>query len=227
MEFAPIEITNAGADVLVLSGDIVVADYFKRSEQSPYYQDAQDWLNWFERTCARFPRVIYVLGNHEHYSGRFDDTFVTLKNNLRWIPNLTILDNTSIDLDGVHFFGTTLWTDFNRDMMGAKLAVQSGLNDYHFIKRNQGGSYRKLRPNDTLFYNYEAVRLIDEAAAKHDRMVVVGHHAPSMRSIAERFRGAGLINYGYASDLDRYIDAHPSIKLWTHGHVHLARLHDR
>lgn len=220
MEFAPITIKNAGADVLVLSGDITVADYFKRSETSPKWALADYWRYWFEDVCAEFDKVIYVMGNHEHYNGRFDDTRQTLSDALDHIPNLYILDNQTLDVGDVRFVGTTLWTDFNRDSMGAKLTVQSQLNDYHSIKRVRNGNYMKLRPNDTLFYHYDAIKLIDRVAQEHDKVIVVGHHAPSFKSVAPKYKDAGLLNYGYYSDLERFMFDRPSIKLWTHGHIH-------
>lgn len=214
------KITNAGADVLLLSGDIIVASRLLATKSSPYYGIAQDWLKWFEKTCARFPQVIYIAGNHEHYSGRFDATITILRNNLEYIKNLQILDNDAFTIGDTTFLGTTLWTDFDRNMFAAKLAVQNGLNDYHVIKRGPTQGYRKLKPEDTLLYHREALNFINDGCNVFDKIVVVGHHAPSMRSIEDQYRSSGLLNYGYASDIEQFIFDHPKIKLWTHGHVH-------
>jgi len=218
MEFAPIEITNAGADILVLSGDIIVADYFARGTASPLYLKGRRWVEWFERTCAQFGRVYYVLGNHEHYKGNFYSTTELLRSTLGHISNLYILDSDADMCAGFLIYGTTLWTDFDRGSYAAKLSVKDSLNDYRLI---QGHEYRKLQPHDTEFYHHEAKRDITRLASGEGLpMLVFGHHAPSYRSIEERYRGAGMINHGYASDLERFIADHPRIKLWTHGHVH-------
>ena len=215
LEFATIEIDNAGADLLILAGDICVADYFNKGEASPKHYKAQQFVTFFETTCAKFPQVLYVMGNHEHYQGRFNQTYMTLKNRLGHITNLHILNNETFHLDGYCFFGTTLWTNFNENMMGAKLAVQQALNDYHLIQNDR---YEKLRPDDTLDYFNNAINIINNLP--YNKIIIVGHHAPSYQSITPEFRNAGHINYGYYSDLERFIADRPQIKLWIHGHVH-------
>lgn len=52
------------------------------------------------------------------------------------------------------------------------------------------------------------------------RFVVVGHHAPSRRSTHPRYAHDTIMNGGYSSDLDEFIEDHPQIRLWTHGHTH-------
>jgi len=217
MEFAPIEIENAGADVLVLSGDIIVAQYFTRSEASPYSKIAAEWREWFERTCSRFERVYYVLGNHEHYKGRFYETALILQETLGHIQNLVILDNAIDRWQGFTIVGTTLWTDFNRDNFKAMM-VKDGLNDYKLI---EGHDYRKLTPANVLGYHDEALRVIGSACS-WPQVLVFGHHGPSYRSITPEY-GSGQwahLNPGYVSHLDSFIESRPEIKLWTHGHVH-------
>lgn len=212
MEFSIIEIDNAGADVLVLSGDICVAEYFARGPKSPYYHRAQDWWAWFGRTCSKFEHVIYALGNHEHYHGNFYETTQILRDTLGHIENLHILDNEFVSINDVLFFGTTLWTDFDYDSSKARL-VQHSLNDYKVIL---GKNYRKLAPVETQLYHQAAVNKI--RAHADNNIVVIGHHAPSYASIAPKYVG-DPVNAGYASNLDGLI--YPSnIRLWTHGHCH-------
>ncbi len=56
---------------------------------------------------------------------------------------------------------------------------------------------------------------------KHDqKIVVVGHHAPSKLSTHPRYAKEEIMNGGYSSDLSEFILDHPQIKLWTHGHTH-------
>jgi Icc-related predicted phosphoesterase len=50
--------------------------------------------------------------------------------------------------------------------------------------------------------------------------IVVGHHAPSKLSTHPRYKDQTLMNGGYSSDLIRFIQDRPGIKLWTHGHTH-------
>lgn len=216
MEFGSVPvITNAGADLLILSGDIIVAERFKRSEDSPFHAQTRSWLEWFEQTCNNFGHVIYVLGNHEHYHGRFNETYDRLVTALSYIQNLSILDNTWLDYDGIRFFGTTLWTSFDNDNFKAMIA-RDGMNDYKCI---EGSNYRKLKPVETMMYHQNALRSIVEQASTGRDMVVVGHHLPSYRSIHQEYAGSPL-NAAYASHLDRVIESFPNIRLWTHGHTH-------
>jgi Icc-related predicted phosphoesterase len=216
MEFAPIQIQNAGSDTLILSGDICVADYFTRSPESPHSAVAETWRKWFEDTCARFEHVIYVLGNHEHYKGRFYETCDVLCNTLGHISNLYLLDQSIKEIGGVTFYGSTLWTDFDNDNLKA-MAVRDALNDYKLV---QGRNYRKLTTQETALYHQRAVA--DISALKAEKIVVVGHHSPSYRSTDDRYRSGqwAYLNSGYASHLDAFIEKHPQIVLWTHGHMH-------
>jgi Icc-related predicted phosphoesterase len=52
------------------------------------------------------------------------------------------------------------------------------------------------------------------------KFVVVGHHAPSRLSTHPRYANETIMNGGYSSSLDEFIEDHPQIKLWTHGHTH-------
>ena len=202
LEFATTTIENASdTDILVLSGDICVANF-----------DWETYIPFFEQVSRDFPHVIYVLGNHEHYHGQFFNTYSLLKIQLEHLRNIHILDNEGIELEHVRFFGTTLWTDFNRGDFAAQLCVQNSLNDYVYIR---AGDFR-LNPFLTQSYHRNALRLIN--AAQPD--VVIGHHAPSWKSISPQYQSAGLINYGYYSDLERFIESNDNIRLWTHGHVH-------
>ena len=64
------------------------------------------------------------------------------------------------------------------------------------------------------------LRVIDDICNLDQRpIVVVGHHTPSYQSIMGRYVGDKL-NGAYASDLTDFIETHPQIKLWTHGHIH-------
>ena len=220
MEFAPIEIVNANnADVLVLSGDILVADVFTRGENSPYHATAQLWKEWMFYVCLQYDRVYYILGNHEHYRGSFNKTFLVLQEAFGHIPNLVILDNAIDFYEGHMFVGGTLWTDFDRDNFKAMM-VKDALNDYKLI---QGNGYRKLLPAETTQYHDKMKRIIEHTCGMNPPVIVLGHHAPSYRSVSEEYRTGqwSHLNSGYCSHLDPFIEGMSGkIKLWTHGHVH-------
>jgi len=90
LEFGPLSFKNDGANVLILSGDIIVANDL--TERDAYnIKGATDRSNkfhaFFEECCSNFPHVIYVMGNHEHYHGDFKLTLKRLRDNLSYLRN--------------------------------------------------------------------------------------------------------------------------------------------
>jgi hypothetical protein len=55
---------------------------------------------------------------------------------------------------------------------------------------------------------------------KDKKVVVIGHHAPSNLSVHPRYANDDLMNGGYRSSLDFFIEDHPEVVLWVHGHTH-------
>ena len=215
LEFAPIEIKNAGGtDILVLSGDICVADYLTRKTPSPYCAMGDRFRAFFDQVSLEFPKVYYVLGNHEHYKGSFEDTAIIIRRELP--DNVTLLDNEFEDYGGFRFIGGTLWTDFNKNDPIATMTVENGLNDYQVIKRK----YRKLRGIDTYNEHKKLLEFIDANVVPNT--IVLGHHGPSYKSVTPEYANKSnfYLNSGYVSTLEPFIMDHSDIKLWTHGHVH-------
>lgn len=209
---------TADADVLILSGDICVADHFTRSQNSPYLKYKMAYLDFFKMCADSYAHVLYVLGNHEHYHGRFTETASILKENLS--DYCKVLDNESVEIDGVKFVGSTLWTDMNKQNPLTESHLRNIMNDYRVIQMCKSGVYRKLSPLDTLYEHSEAVRFIDNETKNHDNCVVLTHHGPTLKSVGPKFKNDYHGNGGYVSDLFDFIYDRPQIKLWTHGHVH-------
>jgi hypothetical protein len=87
LEFGAIELHNTEtADVLILSGDILVAKHLN----GVHHHDGR-YRKFFKECCERFPKVIYVLGNHEHYAHDVQKTLAYLKQEL-------VYDNLGHDL---------------------------------------------------------------------------------------------------------------------------------
>ena len=77
LEFGDLNIENTdGADVLILSGDILVAADIGRPDPHNFMEGARSnrYADFFQRCSFQFPHVIYVMGNHEHYHGDFATT---------------------------------------------------------------------------------------------------------------------------------------------------------
>ena len=223
-------IRNAGADVLVLAGDICLAEHlYKNPTVGPdtlfnkhsYAKHALRYLNFFEQVSREFDTVIYIMGNHEHYSGLWNRTANSLREALDPFQNIILMNDAWINMDGIRIIGTSLWTDMDKKNPMTMLHIKDMMNDYHSIKIEHSGAYRKLRPLDTYEAHVKAFDTIKLGVETWDGPVVVlGHHAPSHRSIHPKYANQGFMNAAFVNSLDEYIIDHPQIKLWAHGHVH-------
>ena len=133
--------------------------------------------------------------------------------------NIHVLENESISIDGITFHGSSLWTDFELlgDPRVAGFECQQKMNDYHFIKRDP--SYSKLRSVDMHVMHKESLQWLEKSLSESTSKtnVVVTHHAPSIKSIPEKYQ-VELVSAGYASNLESFIQkARPDI--WIHGHI--------
>ena len=239
LEFGPISLENTeGADVLILSGDICVAkDVMDRDVHGIFdrFDRNSSIHQFFQECCLRFPHVIYVMGNHEHYHGDYANTITTLRNRLGYLYNLHILDKEMVQLGGVSFIGGTLWTDMNKEDSITLLHMKGMMNDFRCVQ-NSNKPGRRTTLKDGEQYEYKALFTPEDAVVDHKKMieyirlmiegkfdqkfVVVGHHSPSKLSTKPQYENETIMNGGYSSDLSEFILDHPQIKLWTHGHTH-------
>jgi hypothetical protein len=153
LEFGPIELANdQGADVLILAGDICQAvDAPNDTQVGRVVQ------TFFRQVSDRFPRVIYIMGNHEHYQGDFARSRERLQRMLdqQACDNVHLLEKDVVTIQDVTFVGGTLWTDFNRaDSLCMWHAGQS-MSDYKVCRNSgrgiSGGGYAsRLQPEDAL-----------------------------------------------------------------------------
>lgn len=255
LEFGDLYLNNdEGADVLILSGDIFVASDLKswlydESAQLIAATSSQkaraDSIMTFMRGCIEnFKHVVFVMGNHEHYHGDFAQTHKIIEGTFGPFNNFHFLNNEWKIINGVLFFGGTLWTDMNKEDPITMHQIRMMMNDFNCVKNgnvmveshitlpdpeNPGQSIMRLiekpgvfMPADAVEEHYQFRRKLDEALALHPELptVVVGHHAPSKASTHPRYREEFVMNGAYSTNLDDFILDRRQIKLWTHGHTH-------
>jgi len=237
LEFGTISLENDGADVLILSGDIIVANDLKERDVyniKGYADRSNKFHTFFQEVCARFPNVIYVMGNHEHYHGDFKFTLELLRTHLGYLTNLHILEREYVTLGDVTFIGGTLWTDMNNHDSLTLYHMRTMMNDFRIVQNSNREVH--FKDEDGKFHTRTAKFCAEDAVEEHVKMkefirhtieglfeekfVVVGHHAPSKLSTKPRYKDDYLMNGGYSSDLSEFILDHPQIKVWTHGHTH-------
>ena len=238
LEFSDINIqNNEGCDVLILGGDICIAQDLhdhpepnNTSDQAAIaagtglgrrQQTAQRFRDFFKRCSFQFPHVIYIAGNHEFYNGKFYAGIDYLREECAKYPNVYFLENDTKIIDDVTFVGATLWTDMNRGDPLTMHAIEGMMNDFRII-RNDKRSFAPMSSRDVVGRHARTLQYFRSVLAEqHDRkFVVVGHHSPSFQSVHEMYQAQTLMNGGYHSDLSEFIMDHPQIKLWTHGHTH-------
>ena len=231
LEFGDLDFDNdSGADVLILGGDIcVAADMAQRDTANTMGEQYRSnrFHDFFQRCCSRFPHVIFIVGNHEHYHGDFAKTVPHFKDVLGYLPNLHILEKETFVLDDITFIGGTLWTDMNRRDNRTLHDISRMMNDFRCVdntnKIEDGRGWPgRFTTTDAANDHDAMVAFIDQTVAANPagRYVVVGHHAPSKLSTHPRYQDQFIMNGGYSSQLDDFILDHPQIRLWTHGHTH-------
>lgn len=214
-------------DVLVVAGDLCHAARLDPARSDKYSAlHRERVLRFADRACARFRHVLLVPGNHDHYDGVLGETAAHLR---RWLPGFTVLHDETVDIGGVCFFGSTLWSDFEGRSLAAMDRVRRRMGEYFFVKVRQAApdgsaALRKFRPEDALAAFDAAAQALARAAAEHSckPLVVVTHHAPSRKGLDPLHMGNGL-DAAYASDLDAWIAGLPGIRYWVHGHTHVRR----
>lgn len=224
LEFGTMDIANTeGADVLVLSGDILVVEDLRAHDSNNILGEAtrsQRYHEFFQRCADLFPHVIYIMGNHEHYHGNFSSTVRKVREHFAYMPNVHILDREVLAINDVTFIGGTLWTNMNNGDALTLYHMKTMMNDFRIIWNEDKG--RKFRPEDAFEDHVKMTQYISSVVQdKSDqKFVVCGHHAPSRLSTHPRYADDHIMNGGYSSSLEEFIMDRPQIKLWTHGHTH-------
>jgi predicted phosphodiesterase len=214
------------ADVLVLAGDIGSYQSGSRLDDSDFglarFSPLPQHAGWPTP-------VLFVPGNHEYDGLDFDTAHQRLRATCERL-GLVWLERETVELQGVRFLGTTLWSDF--DALGpddtateATLAQQLKARDKAFRAANyyltKNSATRDGQP--MLADAIRAQALDCQAWLRHalattfaGPTVVVTHFAPSLHSADPRY-GRTPGTAGFCNALD---DLLPHAQLWLHGHLH-------
>jgi predicted phosphodiesterase len=243
LEFGQLELENTqNAEVLILSGDICTAVDLRVTDSILSSAKTDRYLDFFTACSRNFPHVVYVMGNHEHYHGDYATSAGTIKDALKHLENIHVLDKEVFTLEDYVFLGGTLWTDMNGEDEITMSHVQHRMNDFRICDNSaEMVNYRvfddetdhktvrfKTRPSTlspaTVVEDHKAMLKFIETNYNMTppwmTTIVVGHHAPSKLSEHPRYKHDQLMNGAYNSKLDTFILDRPGIKLWTHGHTH-------
>lgn len=199
------------SDVLVLAGDI------GSGLCSTTFEFIKD-------CCSKYDDVVYILGNHEFYEFDIIDVVDAWGDISRNIPNLHFLYNKTVDIKGVRFIGSTLYSDtVNNLTIPESIYIskmnstgRKELNDFNYIYYNG----EKLNLN---IYNDQYLKCLkfitDEINKDFDgKKVLVTHYATMMKSISDEFLNSPIRPF-FTTDLSNLI-VYSDLDLVIHGHHH-------
>lgn len=205
------EILTPSAPVLALLGDISALGYA---------YGVKMYEHFLAQCSRRFYMVLVLPGNHEFYndghSCRTQGEILEYMRNLSsTFPNVRLLENSGITVNGVRISGTALWYAVPEV---AKRTVEFSMNDYNLIyvsdgslpipsrsrssgqnagfsrgPTNSAGStstaVRRFCVADSNTLHEKAVRFLAQEAEKatHKRvnLVVLTHHTPSFHGTSD------------------------------------------
>lgn len=195
---------DSDADLMILAGDIITFRNFKP-------------LGWMLREWHK--PVLYVAGNHEYYTCRpMDAGALAFK---EWLaerhPNVRFLQDEAVTIDGVHFFGGTMWTDFNGVDQAAMTHAEQGMNDYSQIMLPNG---QFLKPIDTVAYHMSFVESLKRwfENGLTGKRGVISHHAPVVNPNTQHGNSPYMPAYN-SLDMLTIIETYQPA-LWVYGHTH-------
>lgn len=185
----------------------------------------------------RFKQVVLVNGNHSFYHNNYIDRFNEWISENELPTNVHFLDDDWVELYGVKFIGSVLWTDIDKSNPVTMRMVEGRMNDYQFIHKSKlpipelSSLYSTSYVNDC-FKPLDGIKLFNTSkefifnqVKDHKKCVVITHHLPTYAAICNDYKG-DHISPAYASELSEGILDNPNIKLWIHGHTHTTQVID-
>ena len=203
LEFAPFVPQETAAEVVILAGDTGTG---------------HSGVRWAQGAFAD-KQVLYLMGNHEFYGHDIPKLTHKLEAETQG-SHVHVLENGVMVIGDVVFLGCSLWTDFalNGDAPVGALVAEGMMNDFKRIRFYPG--YGRLRAGHLRRIHADSVLWLRQQFEVYSgrKMVVLTHHAPSPRSIPEKWRDQP-INCAFASDLESLV-VDSKAALWVHGHIH-------
>lgn len=180
------------APVLVLAGDIGL----------PSNKSYEELLT---NVSDKFTKVFVIAGNHEYYGNTLPETNTRISSICQRLPNVSFLNNSFEDYQGVRFVGSTLWSKITD--------VASLTNDFSMIKGLTVTEYNRLYSDACDFVNNTL-----SSATNEQRVVMITHHLPSHSLVDPCYSRYRRYQQCFASDLDHLIRS--PVVCWIYGHTH-------
>jgi len=81
-------------DIIIHSGDFMTSGYS--------VQEIYDFLDWYS-VVGNYSNRILVAGNHDRFCENYPEKFAEI---LKKYPSITYLENSSVTIDGIKFYGS-------------------------------------------------------------------------------------------------------------------------
>ena len=208
--------------VLVLAGDIGVIS-------SP-----RTYVSFIAEMSERFQDIIWIMGNHEYYGGKFPYDIKKARDNIfaEGVVNAHIVEDEIIKINDVSFVCATLWTNYNKNDPMAMYAAEQTMNDFKKIRTGPKLEpwKRKVRPTDFIACHIKSTEFIFRAITQEvqngQKVVLVTHHGISYQSVPEQFR-SDILNSSYVTELFyRFEEQEEKPIIAIHGHTHTSMDYD-
>lgn len=185
---------RAGADVLVLAGDIAVGAF-----------NVIEHLIEFAKTHER---VVYVPGNHEWYHNSYKE-FDSLMRMANLPANVSYLCNDKVTFDDITFIGTPLLTNFRGNPANGEL-MRGLISDFKWQNPKECFELGQAA-QEWLKFEYENTP---------GKKVIITHWIPAIECISPRFRDEKVLNMYFANDMGAWTSELQDVPFWFFGHTH-------
>ena len=198
----PLTLITPTAEILILAGDI--GSLYKYSQLEGF----------LKRLCVHFKTVFYTPGNHEFYMVPNNNEytplpFCILNDRLylleKSIPNLFILNQSSVIINNICITGCTLWS-------------KAEVNIPRFIVRIHGMTNQLYENKYTHDLKY-IEKMISYCNNNNLQLIVVSHHCPSYNVLRDNHKKQDRYVSLYVSNLDHLLVS-SKVNTWIAGHTH-------
>lgn len=190
------------APILVIAGDVAAGNINNHT------------IEMFLKYCSEnWEHVIVLMGNHEFYNSAEPMNVVFPSYEHKLFENVTVVNNRTLEIDGVPFICSTLWSYIHPQNEAACIEQ---IRDFHLIESSPN---RRLTPFAVNEFHNICLEFLKIEVAKYEHCVVLTHHAPSYKCNHPNYLNDPT-NDSFSNNLDNWIADSPQIKLWMYGHTH-------
>jgi len=196
--------------------------------------------HWISECAKRFPKLIWVAGNHDFYNLGFHATRLVDSKREEKFPyprtvseiyrhyqkfsesiGVHFLDKNTVTVDGMTFLGATGWHDFQAGAPYSKRkqisAYLENMSDAHYILWDKTDKVREVEMSAL----QDAIYIENQLAAATEPVVVVTHHAPHAGLLRQQPQNPlwTQLNGSFANTRMQAINK-DRVMAWCFGHTH-------